>query len=172
VSLLLNLKLARRDVESGEQAPLWDGVERELADALQDLRALASGILPPALSDHGLEAAVQELADRSAIDVSIAALARTRLPQHVEVAAYFVIAEALANVAKHAHASCASIRVTATDSHVCVEVADDGVGGATLEHGSGLRGLADRVEALDGRLAVLSPEGAGTTLRAELPCER
>jgi signal transduction histidine kinase len=170
VSLLLNLKLARRDVESGEQAPLWDGVERELADALQDLRALASGILPPALSDHGLEAAVQELAGRSAVDVSIIALPRERLPQRVEVAAYFVIAEALANVAKHANATGAIVRVTAADGRVCAEVSDNGVGGATLEHGSGLRGLADRVEALDGRLTVLSPPGAGTTLRAELPC--
>jgi signal transduction histidine kinase len=168
VSLLLNVQLARREV--GDAAPIWDGLEHELADALSELRALASGILPPALSDHGLEAAVEDLAGRSAVDVTIAEVPHGRLPERVEVAAYFVIAEALANVAKHAHATAATVSVTSSGDRVCVTVSDDGVGGAAPERGSGLRGLTDRVEALDGHLSVESSPGIGTTLRAEMPC--
>jgi signal transduction histidine kinase len=170
VSLLLNVKLARRGVNVGQGAGLLDDVEHELGQALVELRALASGILPPALSDHGLEAAVQELAGRSPVKVAIAGLPDQRLPPAVEVAAYFVIAEALANVAKHARATAATVRVGALDGRVCVEVSDDGIGGASTAGGSGLRGLTDRVDALDGRLMVTSSPGEGTIVRAELPC--
>jgi signal transduction histidine kinase len=171
VSLLLNLKLARRELDLGEVAKLLDDVETELGAALSELRALASGILPPALTDHGLEAAVQELADRSPVPVAVGALPDRRLPAAVEIAAYFVIAEGLANMAKHAEATAASVRVETTDRWLRVEVSDDGRGGARTAGGSGLRGLVDRVEALDGRLTVTSPQHAGTTLVAELPCE-
>jgi signal transduction histidine kinase len=167
VTLLLNVRLARRD----NTEPVWDGLERELVETLQELRALAHGILPPALSDHGLEAAAQELAARSTIDVAIGSMPRGRLPERVEVAVYFIIAEALANVAKHAQASRATIHVSAADGRVRAAISDDGVGGASVERGSGLRGLVDRVEALDGQLTIISPRGAGTTLRAELPCD-
>jgi signal transduction histidine kinase len=170
VSLLLNVQLARREAPAGDAAPIWDGLEHELANALSELRALASGILPPALSDHGLEAAVEDLASRSVVDVTIAEIPRGRLPERIEIASYFIIAEGLANVAKHAHATAATISVTAADGRVCVVVSDDGVGGATPENGSGLRGLTDRVEALDGRLSVVSLPGTGTTLRVEMPC--
>jgi signal transduction histidine kinase len=170
VSLLLNLQLERRRLMDGAAAPLLDETERELADALIELRALAAGILPPALTDHGLDAAVHELADRSPLPVAVVAMPERRLPAHVAIAAYFVIAEALTNAAKHAQASRATISAVTTDDRVRVEIADDGIGGASAEAGSGLRGLADRIEALDGRLTIVSHAGAGTTVRAELPC--
>jgi signal transduction histidine kinase len=169
VSLLLNLRLERRNAGPQASALLWDGVEQQVVDALVELRSLAAGILPPALSDLGLEAAVQELAGRLPLTVRIEQFHRDRLPERVEVAAYFVIAEALTNVAKHAHATTASVRVEVADGLVCVEVDDDGTGGACLDGGSGLRGLADRAEALDGRLTVTSAVDAGTIVRAELP---
>jgi signal transduction histidine kinase len=169
VSLLLNLRLARRAAEGDGASGLLDEVERELAAILQELRALASGILPPALTDLGLEAAVTELAARMPFDVEVRVPA-DRLPLRVEVTAYFVIAEALTNAAKHAQAERVGVHVEMSDGRVCIEVRDDGRGGAVLAGGSGLRGLADRVDVLDGRLDVASPAGAGTTIRAELPC--
>jgi signal transduction histidine kinase len=170
VSLLLSLQLERRALGSGAAAPLLDQTERELAVALGELRALAAGILPPALTDHGLDAAVHELASRCPLAVTVCPMPAARLPQHVEIAAYFVIAEALTNVAKHSQASHAVISAVTVDDRVRVEVTDDGIGGARANGGSGLRGLADRIEALDGRLTVISAAGAGTTVRAELPC--
>ena len=175
VSLLLNLKLARRKAggqpESGsDNGALLDEVERELGQALAELRTLASGILPPVLSDRGLEVAVEELATRSPVAVEVEEMPRERLPERVEVAAYFVVSEALTNVAKHAEASSASVRVAGYDGRAVVEVSDDGVGGVKLADGSGLRGLADRVGALEGRLELDSPTGRGTTIRAEIPC--
>jgi signal transduction histidine kinase len=122
------------------------------------------------LSDHGLNAALQTLADRAPVPVLVdVALDDERLPEPVEAAAYYVVAEALTNMAKHAGASEARVRVQRADGHAVVEVADDGVGGADAKGGSGLCGLVDRVEALGGRLAVTSPAGAGTRVRAELP---
>ena len=179
VSLLLHLKLARRraaggradgEREAGEV--LLDGVEGELVEALAELRGLASGVLPPVLRDRGLAAAVGELGNRSSIVVEIEAMPPERLPERAEVAAYFVVAEALTNAAKHARAGRASVRVARQMERAVVEVRDDGVGGARLEGGSGLRGLADRVGALDGRLELESPAGRGTTVRAEIPCGR
>jgi signal transduction histidine kinase len=170
VSLLLNMQLARRGCDVGGAGPLLDEVERELGETLHELRALAAGLLPPALAEYGLEAAVGELAGRLPLRVDVAELPSARLPEPVEVAAYFLVAEALTNAAKHAGASVATVRVRAGGGRVRVEVGDDGVGGASEDGGSGLRGLADRLAALDGRLTVSSPLGGGTRVLAEVPC--
>ena len=140
----------------------------QLARTLADLRDLAGGLHPRALTEDGLAAALASLARRSPVPVELAVPAE-RLPAEVEVAAYFVCSEALANVAKYASASRAVVRVTADDRAALVEVVDDGVGGADPAQGSGLRGLADRVEALGGALRLESPPGVGTRLAAELP---
>jgi signal transduction histidine kinase len=171
-ALLLRMKLERRgsDGDARRQAALLVEVEASLATALEDLRTLAAGILPPVLSDHGLAAALEELASRSPVPVSLE-LDEARSPERVEVAAYFVAAEALANVTKHANAARAFVRTRREPGHLVVEVRDDGDGGASPDGGSGLRGLADRLDALDGRLSVESAAGAGTTLCAEIPCE-
>jgi signal transduction histidine kinase len=136
---------------------------------LDELRALARGIHPAVLTDEGLAAALQSLARRASVPVTIKA-GEERLAPPVEAAAYFVASEALANVTKHAQASNVTITVTRADGWVRLEVADDGIGGADTAGGSGLSGLRDRVEALDGHLEVRSPAAAGTTLRAEFPC--
>ncbi len=177
VSLLLNLKLARRQAVGAPGASdrsvdetFLDAVEAELTEALHELRTLASGILPPVLTDRGLGAAVEELRSRSPIPVEIEQMPPQRLPERVEVAAYFVVSEALANVVKHAGANRVRVRVAQENGRALVEITDDGVGGVKLENGSGLRGLADRVGALEGRLELDSPAGRGTTVRAEIPC--
>jgi len=121
------------------------------------------------LTDHGLEAALQALAGRAPLPVELTGTPDRRLPAAVESAAYFVVAEGLTNVAKYAHASHATVSVARENGRALVEVADDGVGGADPARGTGLRGLADRVAALDGRLAVRSDPGTGTVLRAEIP---
>jgi signal transduction histidine kinase len=171
VSLRLALGLLKRaaatDPAGAER--LVEGAVTELDAALAELRELARGIHPGVLSDHGLEPALSALADRAPLPVDVDAEV-ARLPQAVESAAYFTVAEALTNVAKYAHAHAASVSVAAVNGHVVVEVRDDGVGGADPSRGTGLRGLADRVAALGGRLDVESPSGAGTTLRAEIPC--
>jgi signal transduction histidine kinase len=138
-------------------------------EALRELRDLARGIHPPLLADRGLEAAVQSLAAASPIPVAVAVELPARPPAAVESAAYFVIAEALANAAKHARPTRAAVRVGRTRAGLRVEVRDDGIGGANPA-GSGLQGLRHRVEALDGTLAVHSPQGGPTTIAAELPC--
>jgi signal transduction histidine kinase len=123
------------------------------------------------LSDRGLEAAVGGLAERSPIPVEVLETPSRRLPAPVESATYFVIAEALTNVARYAEASAATVRVARNNGVLEVEVSDDGVGGADPRAGSGLRGLSDRVAALEGGLVVTSPVGDGTTVRARIPCE-
>jgi signal transduction histidine kinase len=120
--------------------------------------------------EHGLGAALDALASRSVVPTDVDCVLPGRLPEPVALAAYFVACEALANVAKYAQARHAAIRVRCADELLRVDIADDGVGGADETLGSGLRGLADRVEALDGRLLVSSPAGVGTTVSAELPC--
>jgi signal transduction histidine kinase len=122
------------------------------------------------VTGHGLAVALESLAARAPVPVHLTVTIDGRLPEAVEIAAYYVIAEALANVGKHAAASGVAVSVTRANGSVAVEVVDDGVGGADSERGSGLRGLADRVETLDGSLRVWSPRGGGTRLRAELPC--
>jgi PAS domain S-box-containing protein len=167
VSLALMLRLAAR--RHPDDADLANAGE-ELSHALKELRELARGIHPAVLTERGLEPAVRALADRAPLPVELDVCIQERLPDPVEAAAYYVVAEALTNVAKYAQASGVSVELERGNGHACIEVRDDGIGGAVPGRGSGLRGLADRVEALGGRLIVDSPAGAGTTLRAEIPC--
>jgi PAS domain S-box-containing protein len=168
-SLSVRVAAGRADDDPALRAML-DRAGEELALALEELRELARGLHPAVLSDHGLRAAIETLADRAPVPVEVdVALDSERLPEPIEAAAYYVVAEALTNMAKHARASEARVRVERANGHALVEVADDGVGGADETGGSGLRGLVDRVEALGGRLTVSSPAGAGTRVRAELP---
>ncbi|HET8950201.1 MAG TPA: histidine kinase [Solirubrobacteraceae bacterium] len=170
VGIALQLRLLQNRVADEPSATaLVSTASDELAHSLSELRELARG-LHPAVLEHGLGAALDSVATRSPVPTGVDCELPGRLPQPVELAAYFVVCEALANVAKYAHARTAAVRVRCEDGFLRVEVADDGVGGADATLGSGLRGLADRVEALDGRLLVSSPAGAGTTVRAELPC--
>jgi signal transduction histidine kinase len=169
VALALKLKLARMKAD-GEVAELLDESSAELQASLDELRELARGLHPVVLTDRGLNAAVRILASRAPVPVDVLALPPERLPPPIELAVYFVIAEALTNVAKYAQATSATVAVRREPASVVVEVADDGVGGADVAAGSGLRGLGDRVGALDGRISVDSPAGEGTTLRAEIPC--
>ena len=170
VALALKLKLARMNVaDDSEAATLLDESSSELQASLDELRELARGLHPVVLTDRGLTAAVRILADRAPVPVEIEALPAERLPPPVEIAVYFVVAEALTNVAKYARATAATVSITAGGGRVAVAVADDGVGGADVAGGSGLRGLSDRVAALDGRLVLDSPPGEGTRLRAEIP---
>lgn len=140
----------------------------ELAAGLQEIRELASGLHPTVLSERGLVAALEALALRAPVSVELQAVPSQRLPEQVEAAAYYVVAEALTNAQKHAGARCVVVRAATDDHGLTVEVVDDGIGGAD-EEGSGLRGLTDRIEALGGRLTLDSPTGAGTRLLAEIP---
>jgi signal transduction histidine kinase len=171
VAILLALRLARRrlDDDPHAAAEMLDTTVGDLAGAIDELRELARGIHPAVLSDRGLGPALEGLAARLPLPIEIAATLDERLPEGVEAAAYFVVAEALTNVARYAQATHARIEVTRTDGRVEVVIADDGVGGADPAQGSGLRGLADRVAALDGRLEVDSVDGRGTTIRAVMP---
>jgi signal transduction histidine kinase len=173
VALSLTLRLCERAL-----APLDDDAvelvrraQAELADALEELRELARGIHPAVLTDRGLGAALEMLAGRASLPVELSTSLDQRLPAPVEAAAYYIVAEALTNAFKHAGARQVRVDVRLVDGEAAaVEVADDGVGGADQRRGTGLRGLADRVEALGGELQLESPTGAGTTLRARLPC--
>jgi PAS domain S-box-containing protein len=169
IATSLSVRLAARRAQDPDLRAILDGAGDELAHALEELRELARGLHPAILSDHGLLAAVEALAQRAPLPVEVEIRLDGRLPEQVEAAAYYVVAEALANVAKYAQASRARVRVHRAHGQALVEVADDGVGGADERGGSGLRGLVDRVEALGGRLSLASPVGAGTTVRAELP---
>jgi signal transduction histidine kinase len=171
VALALDLRRVRTalDRDRATAAELLDDASRELTAATEELRELARGIHPPVLTDRGLVAALDALAKRAPLPVRVEATVVGRAPEGIEAAAYFVVSEALTNVARHAHATSALVRVTQADALLSVEVEDDGVGGADLGAGSGLRGLADRVGALDGRLEVESAIGRGTIVRASLP---
>jgi PAS domain S-box-containing protein len=171
VSVSLSLRLARARLPSDPHAAedLLSAANAELAIALEELRELARGIHPAVLTERGLGPALESLADRTPLPVELARLPDERLPGPVEAAAYYVVSEALANVAKYADASVVSVRVAQEDGRAVVEVVDDGVGGADPEQGSGLRGLTDRVEALGGHLGVASRAGEGTRIRAEIP---
>jgi signal transduction histidine kinase len=144
--------------------------EQELARSLAELRELARGIHPAILTQNGVGAAVRSLADRFSIPVELGTLTDGRFTPSVEATAYFVVSEALANVAKHAGASRVWIGVVDTGGRLAIDVRDDGVGGATLRNGSGLRGLADRVEAVGGWIDVRGEPGDGSTVHAEIPC--
>ena len=164
------LSLGRLRASAADGSPILDLAIDELAAGLQEIRELASGLHPSLLADRGLVAALEALAMRAPVPVELEALPGRRLPAQVEAAAYYVVAEALANVHKHAGATRVVVRATADGGRLLVDVRDNGVGGAD-ERGAGLRGLADRVEALDGRLTLESPPGGGTRLRAELPLQ-
>ena len=170
VGLALDLRLAREklDDDPGATAAMLDDASAELAKATEELRELARGIHPAILSDRGLQAAVESLAQRAPLPVEIEASVQGRLPEPVEAAAYFVVSEALTNVVRHSGAERAEVEIRRDDGRLIVEVMDDGAGGADPA-GSGLSGLADRVAALDGRLRVDAPATGGTIVRADIP---
>lgn len=172
VALALNLKFARTSFEDdpdGARTLLDDAIE-ELTAATAELRELARGIHPAILTDRGLDAAVHALAGRATVPVEVGAVPTERLSPPVESTAYFVVAEALTNVARYSQASFAAVDIERENGTLVVEVRDDGIGGADPAHGSGLRGLSDRVASVDGRLVVTSEPGSGTIVHAEIPC--
>jgi signal transduction histidine kinase len=170
LAVALQLRMLQNRVSGDAVAQeLAAAAAAQLAESLKELRELARG-LHPAVLEHGLEGALIGLARRSAVTTSVAYEPGDRLPAPVERAAYFVACEALANVGKYAGASTARVSVRRNGRSAVIEVADDGVGGADEHLGTGLRGLADRVEALEGSLRVSSPPGVGTTVTAEMPC--
>jgi signal transduction histidine kinase len=143
----------------------------EVAVSLAELRDVARGLYPAVLSAHGLAVGLESLAAHATVPVRLTVELDGRIAEPVEVAAYYVVSESLANIGKHAQATSATVDVSRSGHQLVVEVVDDGIGGADTEQGSGLRGLADRVEALGGRLQVWTPQGRGTRVRAELPCK-
>jgi PAS domain S-box-containing protein len=171
VSLSLALRLAESKLHAdpAAAATILGGAGEELAFALQELRELARGLHPAILTDRGLAPALETLAERASVPVEVEVDLDERLPGPVEVAIFYVVSESLANIAKHAGAAAATVRVAYSGNAVVVEVADNGVGGADDKLGSGLRGLSDRVAALDGRLVVESPAGGGTRVLATMP---
>lgn len=170
IALSLELGEMAEVIADEELRARVDAARTEVIASLAELRDLAHGIHPAAVSDHGLMVALESLATHATVPVRIAGVVEGRLPEPVELAAFFVVAEGLANIAKHADASSAVVTLDRSAASLRVDVSDDGVGGATTEGGTGLRGLADRMEALGGRLQVWSTRGHGTRLRAEIPC--
>jgi signal transduction histidine kinase len=170
VTLALTLELARSSLDgSSEAAAALDGAREDLELALSELRELARGLHPTVLTEAGLGAAIEALAERSRVPVR-ARVPDGRYPAAAEAAAYFVVAEALTNVHKYAQAGSVEVDVSEEAGEINVTVRDDGRGGADPARGSGLRGLADRVAAAGGRFEVESPMGGGTSVRASIPC--
>jgi signal transduction histidine kinase len=170
ISLSLGLLESMLPADPAAAAPIAQRAREALGAALDELRELSQGILPGILTERGLPAALEELCGRAALSAPLEVAIDGRLPAQVETAAYFLVSEALTNAAKHAQARQAQVTARDNDGLLTVEVADDGVGGAAAGGGSGLRGMADRVEALGGRFSLSSPEGGGTVVRAEVPC--
>ena len=173
VSVALTVRMAQQRLDPAADPALAAGLGRtaeQLDLALAELRELARGIHPAILTEEGLGAALESLAERAAVPARVIAAPGRRLPAAVETTAYFVVSEALANVAKHAGTCTATITARQANGRLLVEVADGGVGGANPAKGSGLRGLADRAAALNGRLEVVSPPGGGTQVLVDLPC--
>jgi signal transduction histidine kinase len=171
IALSLELGLLRERLAGDPDAmSRLDQARGEIALSLEELRDVARGIHPAVVSGHGLGVALESLAARAPVPVRLVVELDARVHERIEVAAYYVVSESLANVAKHAEANCVSVDVARANGSLVVEVVDDGVGGADSERGSGLRGLADRVEALGGRLRVWTPRGGGTRVRADIPC--
>ncbi|HEY4094212.1 MAG TPA: PAS domain S-box protein [Baekduia sp.] len=170
VNVAMTLQLAARRADEGELQHLLDGALAETRQAIAELRELAAGLHPSVLTNRGLRGAVESLTARAPLPVALD-LPEGRFAPTIEATAYFVVAEALANVGKHAGATEASVRIAVDGDHLDVTVADDGRGGASADAGggSGLAGLADRVAAVDGTLAIDSPPGGGTRVRASLP---
>ena len=170
VALALELSLLEEQLGGNDRAkPRIDVARREVAASLDELREIARGIYPAVVTGHGLAVALEQLAAHAAVPIRLTVEVSGRLPEPIEVASYYVVSESLTNVGKYAQASAATIEVSQSNGLLLVEVIDDGVGGADTERGTGLRGLADRVEALGGRLRVWSPSGGGTRVRAEIP---
>jgi len=172
MALGIDLRMVRERIAHDPQGAeaLLDESLHELNEATAELRELARGIHPAVLTNRGLGAALKGLASRSPVPVELLQTPVDRLPPSVESAVYFVVAEALTNAARYSRAQTVTVGVVRDNGHVDVEVKDDGVGGANADQGSGLRGLQDRVAALDGRLELTSPHGLGTLLRATIPC--
>lgn len=172
VALAMNLGMAREKFDKDRDAAraLLEEAHAEAKQAMAELRNLARGIHPAVLSDRGLDAALSSLAGRAPVPVAVEVSVPERPPPAIETAAYFVVAEALTNIAKHAGASRAAVTVARQNGHLKVEVTDDGVGGADLSRGTGLAGLVDRVTAVDGSVHLSSPAGGPTILTVELPC--
>lgn len=170
IAMSLGLVDAKLAQEPERAQALLREARTDLGTALEELRQITHGIHPGALAERGLESALHELAYHARVPFELDVALSRRLPEEVETAAYYVVSEALTNIAKHAEATGAGVRVSSHNGLAKIEVHDDGRGGATLEGGSGLRGLRDRVEALGGRLEVSSPPGGGTTLTAQIPC--
>ncbi|MFD5132147.1 sensor histidine kinase [Streptomyces olindensis] len=171
VALTMTLGLARLDAPPGPLADQLAKAHEEAGAALAELRELIQGIHPKVLADYGLEAAVADAADRSAVPVDVDLELPGRLSAAVEAAAYFVVCEALANVGRHSGASRAEVSGGHREGRLVLQIRDDGRGGARAGAGSGLTGLADRVSVLDGRLSLSSPPGGPTLLRVEIPCD-
>jgi signal transduction histidine kinase len=169
--LLLGLKLARDQIRCPiEDRTLLDNAMEQGAAALDELRELAAGIHPPILTSRGLSAALKELARRSALPVTVSPAIPGRLPEAVEVNAYFLTAEALTNVVKHARATHVTVSMNCDGQTLFLEIQDDGIGGASLETpGTGLKGMADRATALGGSLVISSPARGGTCVGAAFP---
>lgn len=171
VALSLDLSLLEGELDEGLDARSRLGRARgEIATSLAELREIARGIHPAVVTGHGLAVALEQLTALTPVPVRLTVAIEDRLPEPLEVAAYHLASESLANIGKYAQATSATVDVTRANGQVVVEVTDDGIGGAETENGTGLRGLADRVEALDGRLRIWSPHGGGTKVRAEIPC--
>ena len=171
VALSLELRLLEQQLAPGPDAKArLERARQEVATSLAELRELARGLHPAVVSAHGLDVALEQMAALAPVPVQFDVNLEPRLPEAIEVAAYYVVCECLANVGKYAQATSARVEVRRSDGVVLIEVVDDGVGGADTEKGTGLRGLADRVEALGGRLRVWSPVDGGTRVQAEIPC--
>jgi signal transduction histidine kinase len=173
VALGLELRGAQAGVplHFGELEGALSGIAEGLASVFDELREISRGIHPAILSEGGLKPALGALCRRSALPVELDLHAEGRLPERVEVAAYYVVSEALTNAAKHAHASVVKVKVGTGRGALRLVIRDDGMGGADLGQGSGLVGLSDRIEALGGTFRVISPSGKGTTLLVEIPLE-
>lgn len=171
IALSLELGLWEEGLQGDPEASRrLDQARGEIATSLEELRDVARGLHPAVVSGHGLEVALEQLAARGPVPVRLNVDLEARLPERLEVAAFYLVSESLANIGKHANATLATVEVFRIDGRVVIEIVDDGIGGADTELGSGLRGLADRVEALEGRMRIWSPKGRGTRLRAEIPC--
>ena len=170
IAMALGLVDARMQSDPGAAKPVLAEARQELTVALEELRRLGHGIRPSILTERGLAAALDDLAQRSTLEVTLRLELGRRLPDHIESCAYFLVSESLANAGKHAHTREATVQARIDRDLLVVEVRDDGIGGAAFDRGTGLRGLTDRVEGLGGRLSVTSPPGRGTTVRAEIPC--
>jgi len=171
--IALSLDLSRLEQQPGADAEVrkrLDGARREIALSLSELRDVARGIHPAVVSGHGLKVALESMVARAPLPVRLHVELDGRVQEPLEVAAYYVVSESLANIGKHAQATAASVNIGRENGSIVVEIVDNGIGGADTERGTGLRGLADRIEALGGRLRVWTPAGGGTRVKAEIPC--